>query len=106
MFVVEIIGDATAGMRVAVTLPTTQVVFCSRDTWSKIYTYIYIYCVYLFLFSLCFWRVCSEDVISVWNRSASNTEGIEKMRDTLKRLLKIPPFVQVYIHTYIHDPCK
>ncbi|CAM9462053.1 unnamed protein product [Ectocarpus sp. 6 AP-2014] len=37
----------------------------------------------------------SEDVISVWNRSASNTEGIEKIRDTVKRLLQIPSFVQV-----------
>lgn len=66
-----------------------------------------IYCtsiLYVFLFRFFFFlaRVCSEDVISVWNRSASNTEGIEKMRETLKRLLKIPPFVQVYIH----DPCN
>lgn len=37
----------------------------------------------------------SEDVISVWNRSASNTEGIEKIRESVKRLLKIPLFVQV-----------
>jgi len=37
----------------------------------------------------------SEDVISVWNRSASNTEGIEKIRESVKRLLKIPSFVQV-----------
>ncbi len=36
----------------------------------------------------------SEDVISVWNRSASNTEGIEKIRESVKRLLKIPSFVQ------------
>lgn len=37
----------------------------------------------------------SEDVISVWNKSASNTEGIEKIRESVKRILKIPPFVQV-----------
>lgn len=37
----------------------------------------------------------SEDVISVWNRSASNAEGIEKIRETVKRLLRIPSFVQV-----------
>ncbi|CAM9873592.1 unnamed protein product, partial [Hapterophycus canaliculatus] len=37
----------------------------------------------------------SEDVISVWNRSASNTEGIDKIRESLKRLLQIPSFVQV-----------
>eukprot|EP00903_Cladosiphon_okamuranus_P008364 g8042.t1 len=37
----------------------------------------------------------SEDVISVWNRSASNTEGIEKIRETVKRLLQIPSFVQL-----------
>lgn len=39
----------------------------------------------------------SEDVISVWNRSASNTEGIDKIRESVKRILKIPPFVQVYL---------
>lgn len=31
----------------------------------------------------------------MWNRSASNTEGIEKIRESVKRLLQIPSFVQV-----------
>lgn len=39
----------------------------------------------------------SEDVISVWNRSASNSEGIEKIKETVKRILKIPPSVNVRI---------
>ncbi|CAN0005936.1 unnamed protein product [Pylaiella littoralis] len=37
----------------------------------------------------------SEDVISVWNRSASNAESIEKIRESVKRLLHIPSFVQL-----------
>ncbi|CAM9545687.1 unnamed protein product, partial [Choristocarpus tenellus] len=37
----------------------------------------------------------SEDVISVWNRNADNAEGIDKIRENLRRLLKIPHFVQV-----------
>lgn len=44
----------------------------------------------------------SEDVISVWNRSASNTEGVEKIRETVKRLLQIPSFVQVRRVASVH----
>lgn len=49
----------------------------------------------LLLVYLCASR--SEDVISVWNRSASNAEGIEKIKETVKRILNIPPSVNVRI---------
>lgn len=32
----------------------------------------------------------SEDVISLWNRNADNTEATEKIRDLMIRLMRIP----------------
>jgi translation initiation factor 4E len=33
----------------------------------------------------------SEDTISVWNRTASDTTATTRIRDTLKRVLNLPP---------------
>jgi hypothetical protein len=32
----------------------------------------------------------SEDILGVWNRSASDRECIEKIRDTIKKILQLP----------------
>jgi len=37
----------------------------------------------------------NEDVISLWTRNSDNTEGLQKMRETLKRSLKLPGFVPI-----------
>lgn len=33
----------------------------------------------------------AEDIISVWNRTARDTTTTSKIRDTLKRVLNLPP---------------
>ena len=35
--------------------------------------------------------VFSEDIISVWNRTASDTQTTGRIRDTLRRVLNLPP---------------
>lgn len=37
----------------------------------------------------------SEDIISVWNKTADNNEATTKIRDQMRRILKIPPFVSI-----------
>jgi translation initiation factor 4E len=37
----------------------------------------------------------SEDVISLWNRNADNTEATEKIRDLMRRLMRIPSFIHI-----------
>lgn len=37
----------------------------------------------------------SEDIISVWNKTADNNEATSKIRDQMRRILKIPPFVSI-----------
>eukprot|EP00639_Heterosigma_akashiwo_P000253 CAMPEP_0194584392 /NCGR_PEP_ID=MMETSP0292-20121207/17012_1 /TAXON_ID=39354 /ORGANISM="Heterosigma akashiwo, Strain CCMP2393" /LENGTH=230 /DNA_ID=CAMNT_0039439405 /DNA_START=43 /DNA_END=731 /DNA_ORIENTATION=+ len=37
----------------------------------------------------------AEDIISLWNRNADNLEATAKIRDTLRRLFRLPAFVQL-----------
>ncbi|KAG5182224.1 putative eukaryotic initiation factor 4E [Tribonema minus] len=37
----------------------------------------------------------SEDVVYVWNRNADNREAADKIRDQIRRILKLPNFVQL-----------
>jgi len=37
----------------------------------------------------------SEDIISVWNKNADNTEATDKIREQLRRILKLPQFVTI-----------
>lgn len=37
----------------------------------------------------------SEDIISVWNKTSSNTEITQKLRDHIKRILQLPSFVHM-----------
>lgn len=36
-----------------------------------------------------------EDIISVWNKTADNTEAVNKIRDQLRRILKLPSIIQI-----------
>lgn len=33
----------------------------------------------------------SEDILGVWNRTATDREGIDKIRDAIKKVLQLPP---------------
>lgn len=35
----------------------------------------------------------NEDIISIWNRNADNTEATSKIRDHMRRLLRLPAFI-------------
>ncbi len=35
----------------------------------------------------------TEDIISIWNKTASNVEATDKIRDHMRRILKLPSFV-------------
>lgn len=37
----------------------------------------------------------NEDIISVWNKNAENTEAKNKIRDQMRRILKLPAFINV-----------
>mmetsp|Transcript_13002 Transcript_13002/g.19609 ORF Transcript_13002/g.19609 Transcript_13002/m.19609 type:complete len:403 (+) Transcript_13002:54-1262(+) len=37
----------------------------------------------------------NEDIISVWNKNAENTEAKNKIRDQLRRILKLPAFIPI-----------
>eukprot|EP00559_Dactyliosolen_fragilissimus_P004065 CAMPEP_0184860558 /NCGR_PEP_ID=MMETSP0580-20130426/5422_1 /TAXON_ID=1118495 /ORGANISM="Dactyliosolen fragilissimus" /LENGTH=281 /DNA_ID=CAMNT_0027357705 /DNA_START=709 /DNA_END=1555 /DNA_ORIENTATION=+ len=37
----------------------------------------------------------SEDIVSVWNRTASDREITERLRDAIKRILQLPTFVHM-----------
>lgn len=37
----------------------------------------------------------NEDIISVWNKNADNTEAKTKIRDQMRRILKLPAFINV-----------
>lgn len=37
----------------------------------------------------------AEDIISVWNKSADNAEATDKIREQLRRILKLPIFVSI-----------
>ena len=37
----------------------------------------------------------SEDIISVWNRNSDNKEATNKIRDQMRRILKLPVFIQI-----------
>jgi translation initiation factor 4E len=37
----------------------------------------------------------NEDIISVWNKNAENTEAKNKIRDQMRRILKLPSFINV-----------
>lgn len=37
----------------------------------------------------------SEDIISVWNRNSDNKEATNKIRDQLRRILKLPAFISI-----------
>jgi translation initiation factor 4E len=37
----------------------------------------------------------SEDIISIWNRNSDNKDATNKIRDQMRRILKLPPFISV-----------
>lgn len=37
----------------------------------------------------------SEDIISVWNKTADNKEATNKIRDQMRKALKLPPFIAI-----------
>uniref|UniRef100_A0A7S3LL32 Uncharacterized protein n=1 Tax=Aplanochytrium stocchinoi TaxID=215587 RepID=A0A7S3LL32_9STRA len=37
----------------------------------------------------------SEDIIAVWNRNADNVEAVQKIRDALRKILRVPDFAKV-----------
>jgi translation initiation factor 4E len=44
--------------------------------------------------AVCSMRV-SDDIISIWNRTADNQEATDKIRDQMRRILKLPSFITI-----------
>jgi translation initiation factor 4E len=37
----------------------------------------------------------NEDIISIWNKTADNTEAVSKIRDQIRRILKLPAIISI-----------